>query len=103
MGRIWLVLRANCAAPTQVLLLPVRVTVMRITSKGQVTIPMDIREQLGLLPDTEVEFAIDRDAVRITKVRRPTARSRARGIVESLRGRATTGLTTEQIMRMTRK
>ena len=36
---------------------------MRITSKGQVTIPMDIREKLGLLPNTEVEFEIDRDAV----------------------------------------
>lgn len=31
---------------------------MRITSKGQVTIPQDIRERLGLLPNTEVEFAI---------------------------------------------
>jgi len=33
---------------------------MRITSKGQVTIPQAIREQLGLLPNTEVEFAIER-------------------------------------------
>jgi AbrB family looped-hinge helix DNA binding protein len=31
---------------------------MRITSKGQVTIPQDIRERLGLLPNTEVEFAV---------------------------------------------
>ena len=29
---------------------------MQITSKGQVTIPQDIREKLGLLPDTAVEF-----------------------------------------------
>jgi AbrB family looped-hinge helix DNA binding protein len=37
---------------------------MRITSKGQVTIPQDIREQLGLLPNTEVEFAVrGREAV----------------------------------------
>ena len=35
---------------------------MRITSKGQVTIPMEIRDKLGLLPNTEVEFEIDRDA-----------------------------------------
>ena len=34
---------------------------MRITSKGQVTIPQHIREKLGLLPNTEVEFEIDRD------------------------------------------
>ena len=29
---------------------------MRITSKGQVTIPQHIREELGLHPNTEVEF-----------------------------------------------
>ena len=28
-------------------------------SKGQVTIPQEIREQLGLLPHTEVEFAVE--------------------------------------------
>ena len=32
---------------------------MRLTSKGQVTIPQEIRETLGLLPHTEVEFEID--------------------------------------------
>jgi len=75
---------------------------MRITSKGQVTIPMDIREKLGLLPNTEVEFTIDRDAGRITKVNRPGHRSRGREIVEHMRGRATSGLTTDQIMKLTR-
>jgi len=35
---------------------------MRITSKGQVTIPQGIRERLGLLPHTEVEFAVERGA-----------------------------------------
>ena len=29
---------------------------MRITSKGQVTIPQEIREQCGLLPHTQVRF-----------------------------------------------
>src|SRR3989442_853246 len=42
---------------------------MRITSKGQVTIPLDIREKLGLLPHCEVEFTIDGDRVLIRKVR----------------------------------
>ena len=75
---------------------------MRITSKGQVTIPMDIREKLGLLPNTEVEFTIDRGAVRMTKASRPGARSRGREIVEHMRGRATSGLTTDQIMKLMR-
>lgn len=33
---------------------------MRITSKGQVTIPQEIREQLGLHPNTEVEFLVEK-------------------------------------------
>lgn len=36
---------------------------MRITSKGQVTIPQAIREKAGLLPDTEVDFEIVRGRV----------------------------------------
>lgn len=32
---------------------------MRITSKGQVTIPQQIREKLGLHPETEVEFTVE--------------------------------------------
>ena len=38
---------------------------MRITSKGQVTIPADIRERAGLLPNTEVDFEFDGKVVRI--------------------------------------
>ncbi len=34
---------------------------MRVTAKGQVTIPQHIREALGLLPDSEVEFELKRD------------------------------------------
>lgn len=44
---------------------------MRITAKGQVTIPVTIREKAGLLPHTEVEFELDGDAVRIAKSRSP--------------------------------
>jgi len=75
---------------------------MRITSKGQVTIPVEIREQLGLLPDTEVEFSIDRGAVRMRKAGRPSGRSRGRAIVEHMRGRGTGTMTTAQIMRLMR-
>ena len=40
---------------------------MRITSKGQVTIPIEIREKLGLVPDTEVTFEIVGKSARIKK------------------------------------
>jgi AbrB family looped-hinge helix DNA binding protein len=76
---------------------------MRITSKGQVTIPQDIRERLGLLPNTEVEFEIDGDAVRLTKSTRPGRRSLGRDFVEHMRGRAgAINMTTDEIMRLLR-
>jgi len=75
---------------------------MRITSKGQVTIPMDIREKLGLLPNTEVEFEIDGDTVRVKRASRTVRRGRGWALVEHMRGRATAGLTTDEIMRLTR-
>jgi antitoxin PrlF len=73
---------------------------MKVTSKGQVTIPQDIRERHGLLPGTEVRFLDDGDEVRLVKA--TGARSRGRAIVERMRGRATTRLTTDEIMALTR-
>ena len=76
---------------------------MRITSKGQVTIPQDIRERAGLLPNTEVEFYLDGDVVTLVKAaeaRRPT---RGQLAVEHLRrhgGHIT--MTTDEIMALTR-
>jgi AbrB family looped-hinge helix DNA binding protein len=73
---------------------------MRITTKGQVTIPADIRKRLGLLPNTEVDFDTDGDTVTIRKA--GGARRRGQRIVEHLRGRATTRMTTDEIMALTR-
>ena len=74
---------------------------MRITSKGQVTIPQKIRERLGLRPETEVVFEVEGNSVRL---RRAPTQTNARGsrTIDRLRGRATTKLTTEQIMALTR-
>lgn len=76
---------------------------MRITSKGQVTIPADIREKAGLLPHTEVEFKYDGKSVRIVRSR-STKKKAGRGarIVARLRGTGTLGMTTDQIMALTR-
>jgi len=73
---------------------------MRLTSKGQVTIPIDIRERLGLRPDTEVTFDVVGDAVRIR--RRPGSRGRGRALVARMKGKASTGMTTEEILALTR-
>jgi AbrB family looped-hinge helix DNA binding protein len=73
---------------------------MRITSKGQVTIPQAIREQLGLLPLSEVEFDVVGNSVRIRKKGKPM--SRGAMMVERLRGSGNKRYTTDEIMAMTR-
>jgi AbrB family looped-hinge helix DNA binding protein len=75
---------------------------MRLTSKGQVTIPQDIRERLGLLPYTEVEFEIEGDAVKVRKARR-ASRSRGHQLTTRLRGSSTRRLTTDEILSLTRR
>ena len=75
---------------------------MRITSKGQVTIPADIRERAGLLPYTEVDFEFDGKVVRI--VRTDARRKPGRGgrLVAHLRGRGDVAMSTDAIMALTR-
>lgn len=74
---------------------------MRITSKGQVTIPLNIREQMGFLPNTEIEFEPVGDKVVIRKV--VDKQARGKRIIEHMRGRATIKMTTDEIMAMTRE
>jgi AbrB family looped-hinge helix DNA binding protein len=45
----------------------------RITSKGQITIPLEIRERFSLLPGTEVEVITEKNKVLIVKVRKGNA------------------------------
>ena len=57
---------------------------MRITSKGQVTIPQDIRERLGLLPNTDVQFFVERGAAVLRPKRGvPTRAERIIGKISS--------------------
>jgi AbrB family looped-hinge helix DNA binding protein len=74
---------------------------MRITSKGQVTIPIEIRERIGLLPHTEVRFEVEGNAVRI--LRQETSTGRGERLLQRMRGRATSGMSTEEIMALSRR
>ena len=76
---------------------------MRITSKGQVTIPQHIRERFGLLPHSEVEFVVEGAAVRIVRVDRPVPDGRGQRVLQRLRGSATVELTTDEILALTRE
>jgi AbrB family looped-hinge helix DNA binding protein len=75
---------------------------MRITSKGQVTIPQEVRHALGLEPGDEVEIVVGEDGeARIRPAKGP--RSRGDRIVAALRGRGDVPLTTDEILAMTRE
>jgi len=74
---------------------------MRITSKGQVTIPQELREKLGFLPHTEVEFVVEGDALRL--VLAGTRRTRGENVVNRLRGSGSVTMTTDEILALTRK
>ena len=73
---------------------------MRITSKGQVTIPIEIREKMGLLPDTEVEFKIIGNTVALKRVESLSKRSR--DLLSRMRRKATVKMTTDEILSLTR-
>jgi AbrB family looped-hinge helix DNA binding protein len=73
---------------------------MRITTKGQVTIPLLIREKIGLWPHTEVEFSIEGDKVRLQKVKNTS--SRGMELISRMRGKATVKMSTDEIMALTR-
>lgn len=71
---------------------------MRVTSKGQVTIPRDVRQRLGITPGSEVDFELDGVGARLVRIRSCDGQKLARG----MRGRATVAMSTEQIMALTR-
>ena len=76
---------------------------MRITSKGQVTIPAHIREQAGLLPRTEVEFEFDGETVRIVKATAQERESRGDRIVRRMWKRSPGRMSTEEILALMRE
>lgn len=74
---------------------------MRITSKGQVTIPQDIRRRAGLAPEMDVEFAIEGGQVVLRKAK--LQKGRGELAVERLRrARPATTLSTDEILALTR-
>ena len=72
---------------------------MRVTTKGQVTIPQHIREKLGIVPSTDIEFVEEKDRVYIVKKEEPESRNNK---FRKLRGVATIKMTTDEIMALTR-
>lgn len=72
---------------------------MRVTTKGQVTIPQNIREKMMITPSTEVDF-IEKEG-RVYLVKRKGGKAATRKF-SKLRGVATVKMTTDEIMSLTR-
>ena len=74
---------------------------MRITEKGQVTIPVGIRSQMNLNPGDEVEFAVEDNLVILRRT--ASGRSRGRRVVDHLLSKTgDVDMTTDEIMALTR-
>ena len=72
---------------------------MRVTTKGQVTIPRNVREMLGITPETEVDFKEEDGRFYIVKTSKPSST----GKFKKLRGIATAKMSTDEIMSLTRE
>jgi AbrB family looped-hinge helix DNA binding protein len=72
---------------------------MRVTTKGQVTIPQEIREKLGITPAVEIDFIEEKDRIYLVK-----RKGQAKNIhkFRKLRGIANVKMTTDEIMALTR-
>ena len=76
---------------------------MRITSKGQVTIPQELRLRAGLMPNMEVEFKLDGDKLVLQKAENQDSRGQlAVDRLKRARARARTTLSTDEILALTR-
>lgn len=73
---------------------------MRVTEKGQVTIPKEVRDQFGIGTGSEVRFEVVDGEIVVRKVRDGVTRGRQLSV--RLRGRGDLSMTTDEIMSLTR-
>lgn len=72
----------------------------RMTIKGQVTVPKELRDLFGWRPHTELQFERMADGVKITLSKKE--RTRGDKIVGKLRGSGNRRMSTDEIMALTR-
>lgn len=72
---------------------------MRVTEKGQVTIPQPVREALGITAGSEVTFEIAGDHAKLRRIVRTEAVAER---MERYAGSADAGLSTDEILKLTR-
>ncbi len=72
-----------------------------ITIKGQVTVPKPIRDALGLVPGSQVDFALD-DQGRVVLQRAGAPRKKNVDRFEAARGKADIAWRTDELMALLR-
>jgi antitoxin PrlF len=71
-----------------------------VTRKGQATIPKPVRDRLGIKPGSKIDFEVAEDGRAFLRLAGRPANKPSR--FERMRGTATSGLTTDEIMALTR-
>jgi antitoxin PrlF len=78
---------------------------MRMTSKGQVTIPKNVRDSAGIKPGADLSVVYDQGVIKVLRQKRSTvaADEQARATwLNRVRGVSTSDISTEEILAMTR-
>lgn len=76
---------------------------MKVTAKGQVTIPKRIRDMLGIQPGSKVAFTLAEDGrVNLSKIDKESASGKQHNRFAVLRGSSSSGMSTDEIMALTR-
>jgi AbrB family looped-hinge helix DNA binding protein len=71
---------------------------MRVTQKGQVTIPLDVRRALGIQPGSDVQFELDDSGARLL-----VDRDRVAAEIARMRGAGDGEMSTEEILALSRR
>jgi antitoxin PrlF len=71
---------------------------VRVTQKGQVTIPLEVRRALGIHPGSDVQFRIEEQGVRLV-----VDPDRAAGEIARMRGAGSGDMSTDEILALTRR
>lgn len=70
---------------------------MRVTQKGQVTIPLEVRRALGIRAGSDVQFRLEADGARLV-----VDQAHAASEIEHMRGAGSGELSTDEILALTR-
>lgn len=73
---------------------------MKVTTKGQVTIPLEFRKEFGLFPHVEVEFKVSSGG--ILSIQKSSSQLRGSRLIEKMRGKSNVSMSTDEIMQLTR-